>query len=202
VLEIKPDLRLLGFTLGVTMLTGLLFGLAPAILATRPDLIPALKNDVVVVVGGSRRWELRRWLVILQVALSLVLLVGAGLFVRSLRNLKAVDAGYNADQVVMLSLDPAQSGYQLDPLRSFYVQLNERVAALPGVKSVTHARNVPISGRIRESEWKCQATSRARTKRWPCYSTRWTRSSLPPSAHPSCSGATSTRRTLPTRPKS
>ena len=84
---------------------------------------------------------------ILQVALSLVLLVGAGLFVRSLWNLKAVDDGYNTDQVVTAALDPAQSGYKLDQLRNFYVQLSERVSALPGVKSATYTRNVPMSGR-------------------------------------------------------
>jgi len=146
VLEIKPDLRMLGFTLGVTLLTGMLFGLAPALQATRPDLIAALKNETAVV-SGNRRWELRRLLVILQVALSLVLLVGAGLFVRSLRNLKAVDDGYNTDQVVTLTLDPAQSGYKLDQLRSLYSQLSERVSALPGVKAATYTRNVPMSGR-------------------------------------------------------
>jgi putative ABC transport system permease protein len=147
VLEIKPDLRMLGFTLSITVLTGVLFGLAPALQATRPDLIPALKNEPIVVSGGSRKWELRRLLVVLQVALSLVLLVGAGLFVRSLQNLKAVDAGYNTDQVVTLALDPAQNGYKLDQLRSFYIQLSERVSALPGVKSATYAGNMPLSGR-------------------------------------------------------
>jgi putative ABC transport system permease protein len=144
VIELKPDLRMLGFTLGVTLLTGLLFGLAPAIQATRPDLIPALKNEVVMVSGGGRRWELRHLLVILQVALSLTLLVGAGLFARSLRNLKAVDYGYDADQVVTLALDPAANGYKLDRLRNFYGQLNERVSALPGVKSAAYMRNVPF----------------------------------------------------------
>ena len=123
---------MLGFTLGVTLLTGLLFGLAPALQSTRPNLIPALKNETVVVTGGGRRWELRRLLVILQVALSLVLLVGAGLFARSLRNLKAVDDGYDTDQVVTMALDPAQNGYKLERLRNFYGQLSERVAALAG----------------------------------------------------------------------
>jgi predicted permease len=146
VLEIKPDLRVLGFTLGVTLLTGLLFGLAPALQATRPNLIPALKNETVVVAGGRRRWELRRLLVILQVALSLVLLVGAGLFVRSLRNLQTVDDGYHTDQVVTMALDPAQSGYKAEQLRSFYDQLSERVAALPGVKTATYTYYVPMSG--------------------------------------------------------
>src|SRR5262249_38744693 len=146
VLEIKPDLRILGFTLGVTLLTGFLFGLAPALQATRPNLIPALKNETVVVGGASRRWELRRLLVILQVALSLTLLIGAGLFARSLRNLRAVNDGYSVEQVVTLALDPAQSGYKLEQLRSFYSQLSERVAALPGVKTTAYTRNLPMSG--------------------------------------------------------
>jgi predicted permease len=147
VLEITPDLRILGFTIGVTMLTALLFGLAPALQATRPDLIPALKNEVVVT-GGSRRWELRRLLVIMQVALSLFLLIGAGLFVRSLQNLRAVDDGYNADQVVTFAMDPAQSGYKLDQLRDFFTGLGERLEVLPGVKSVSFVRNTPLSGRF------------------------------------------------------
>ena len=145
-LEIKLDLRMLGFTLGVTVLTGLLFGLMPALQATRPNIIPALKNETVLLPGGSRKWEVRRVLLILQVALSLVLLVGAGLFVRSLRNLKAVDNGYDTDQVVTLVLNPAQSGYQLDQFRKFFAQLSERVAAMPGVKSTTYTRNLPMSG--------------------------------------------------------
>jgi predicted permease len=141
-----PDLRMLGFTLGVTLLSALFFGLLPALQATRPNLIPALKNETVVVSGGGRRWELGRLLVVMQVALSLVLLVGAGLFARSLRNLRTVEMGYHTDQVVTMSLDPAQIGYKIEPLRNFYSQLSERLAALPGVKTTTFARNVPMSG--------------------------------------------------------
>jgi predicted permease len=141
-----PDLRMLGFTLGVTLLSALLFGLVPALQATRSNLIPALKNDTVVAVGGVRRWELGRLLVIAQVALSLTLLVGAGLFARSLRNLKMVDNGYHTDQVVTMALDPAQNGYKIERLRNFYSQLSERLAALPGVKAVTFTRNAPMSG--------------------------------------------------------
>ena len=146
VLEANLDLRVLGFTLGVTILTGLLFGLAPAVKATRSDLIPALKNETVVVMSGLRKLEMRKMLVILQVALSLVLLVGAGLFTRSLRNLKTVDDGYHTDQVVTLAIDPAQSGYKIDKLQSFYALLNDRVIALPGVNVATFTRNVPIGG--------------------------------------------------------
>ncbi|HEY6403127.1 MAG TPA: FtsX-like permease family protein, partial [Blastocatellia bacterium] len=81
-----------------------------------------------------------------QVALSLVLLVGAGLFARSLRNLKTVDIGYNTDQVITMALDPAQNGYKIERLRNFYNQLSARLAALPGVKTTTFTRNAPMSG--------------------------------------------------------
>jgi predicted permease len=150
-LEIKLDLRALGFTLGVTVLTSLLFGLAPAWQATRFDLIPALKNDAAGVAGGRRRWELRRLLVVLQVAMSLVLLVSGVLFARSLRNLKAVDHGYTTDQIVTMELAPVRSGYNPDQQRNFYDQLRERVTALPGVKSATYAL-LPIRGEIGAGE--------------------------------------------------
>src|SRR5262249_24211286 len=170
-IEIKPDWRMLGFTLGVMILAGLLFGLAPALQATRFDLIPALKNDVVGVGSARRRWELRRLLVVLQVALSLVLLVTAGLFVRSLRNLKAIDHGYKTDQVVTLALDPYHIGYKLDQLRSFYAQLSERVTALPGVKSATMLLCRLTPGMARERS-KCLAFRPDRMKNRPCYSTK------------------------------
>jgi predicted permease len=145
-LEVRPDLRVLGFTVTLTLLTGIIFALAPALRMTRPDLIPSLKNDHVALTWSGRRWELGRLLVILQVALSLVLLVGAGLFVRSLQNLKSVDMGYHADEVVTMAIDPAQIGYKIDRLRNFYDELTEHVSALPGVKGVSFARNVPMSG--------------------------------------------------------
>ncbi len=144
-LEIIPDLRMLGFTLGVSVLTGLLFGLAPALEATRFDLIPALKSDAAGVAGRKRRWELRRLLVTLQVAMSLVLLVSGTLFARSLRNLKAVDLGYTTDQIVTMETWPEGSGYKIDQSRNFYAQLIERVRALPGVRSAAYGP-LPIRG--------------------------------------------------------
>ncbi|MGH9849339.1 MAG: ABC transporter permease [Blastocatellia bacterium] len=152
-LEVKLDGRMLGFTLGVTMLTGLLFGLAPAWQATRFDLIPALKNDAVGVAGSRRGWELRRLLVVLQVALSLVLLIVGGLFARSLRNLKAVDHGYTPDQIVTMEIAPHRNGYKLDQQRNFFDQLSEHVTALPGVKSVTYSPGpLPFRGVGSEGE--------------------------------------------------
>ncbi len=142
--EIKLDMRLLGITLVVTVLTAVLFGLVPAMQATRVDLIPALKNDAAGMAGGRRKWELRRLLVVLQVALSLVLLVCGGLFVRSLQNLKAVDLGYTSDQIVSMSLALEWSGYTTDQQRSFYQQLSERLTALPGVQSATYTNSMPL----------------------------------------------------------
>src|SRR5258706_7748038 len=137
---------MIGFSLGVIVLSGLIFSLAPALMGTRPNLVPALKNERVGVPGRGRCWELSRLLVSLQVGLSLVLLVGAGLFTRSLQNLKAVDTGYRSDQIVTMALDPAQIGYKIGQLRTFYGDLSQRLAALPGAKAITYARNAPISG--------------------------------------------------------
>jgi cell division protein FtsX len=171
-LEVKLDGRVLGFTLGVTMITGLLFGLAPAWQATRFNLIPTLKNDAVGVAGSRRGWELRRLLVVLQVALSLVLLVVGGLFARSLRNLKAVDHGYTHDQIVTVEIAPLRNGYKLDQQRNFFDQLSERVAALPGVKSVTSSPgSLPLAGarsEERSERSKSLAFRAARTKSPPC----------------------------------
>src|SRR5215813_9975387 len=150
-LDIKPDLRMLGFTLGVSVLTGLLFSLAPGLRATRIDLIPALKNDAAGVGRHRRRWELRSLLVALQVAMSLVLLVSGTLFARSLRNLKAVDLGYTTDQIVTMEPWPEGSGYKLDQWRNFYAQWIQRVRALPGVKSATYA-SLPMGGHGFEPE--------------------------------------------------
>jgi predicted permease len=201
-LEITPDLRMLGFTLGITLLSALLFGLAPALQATRPNLIPALKNETTVVSGIGRRWELGRLLVILQVALSLVLLVGAGLFARTLWNLKTVDIGYNTEQVITMALDPSQIGYKIERLRNFYGQLSERLAALPGVKTTTFARNAPMSGSYSRFGIEIPGYQPRPAKRWPCCSTRLARSSSPHSERLCCWDANSIRRTRRNHPKS
>jgi putative ABC transport system permease protein len=99
--------------------------------------------------GGKRRWELRRLLVILQVALSLLLLVVAGLFGGSLRNLKALTAEYQTDQVLLLSVDPGQKGYSREQIRNFYAQLLEQAQTLPGVKQASVMRNRLFSGEFR-----------------------------------------------------
>ncbi len=127
------------------MLTGLLFGLAPALQATRPNLTAALKREPPTLASGGRRFELRRILVVAQVAVALVLLIGAGLFVRTLQNLKGVDLGFRADKVLLLSMNPGLSDYKSNQVVSFYAQLLDRVKSLPGVQSVSVA-DMPLLG--------------------------------------------------------
>ncbi len=144
-LELHPDYRVLGFNLCVAVLTGILFGLAPAIQATRPNMIEALKNEIPTLISGRSRFELRKVLVVSQVALSLLLLIGAGLFVRTLQNLKGVDLGFTADKVLLLSMNPGQNGYSPDQSRNFYSQVLDRVKSLPAVQSASYA-DMPLLG--------------------------------------------------------
>ncbi len=144
-LEVEPNLRALGFTLGVTVLTGILFGLAPALQATRPEIASALKSGST---GGRRRViELRQALVVAEVALALLLLIGAALFVRTLQNLKAVNAGFDADNVLLFTMKPVHQRYAPARLRNFCSELLERVERLPGVRSAGLAEAGPFSGR-------------------------------------------------------
>src|SRR5262249_4130020 len=118
---------------------------APAIQSTRPDLTSALKNETPTLAGAGRRFELRNILVVAQVSLSLLLLVGAGLFVRTLQNLKGMDLGFRADKVLLLSVNPGLNGYKQDQASNFYAQLLERVKTLPGVQSASMA-DMPLLG--------------------------------------------------------
>ncbi len=144
-LDVHLDWRVLAFTMTVSVFTGLLFGIAPALRASRPDLVPALKEDVPGSTGASR-FTFRNALVVSQVALSLLLLVGAGLFVRTLENLRALDTGFARENVVVARVNPTQFGYKGQRTRNFYDRLRARVGALPGVRSATIASITPLSG--------------------------------------------------------
>jgi predicted permease len=133
-LDVAPDARVLLFTLLVSVLTGVLFGLAPAWQATRLNLTASLKDQTGGGASGSRL-RLNKTLVVTQVALSLFLLIGAGLFVRSLRNLRTLDVGMNYDNIVQFSLD--LGGYNAQQRSDFYKQMLTRLEALPGVQSAT-----------------------------------------------------------------
>jgi len=129
-----PDLRVLAFALCVMLLTGLAFGLLPAIKGSRTEIAPTLKDRGGAVVGGSML--VRKLLVGTQVALSLLLLVGAGLFVRTLRNLERLGPGFPTDHLLSFNVDPSLSGYSDERSRSFYQQVTSSLEATPGVASV------------------------------------------------------------------
>jgi len=132
----QPDVRILLFTLGLTFLTGLIFGLAPALRASRPDLWTTLKDAVGSIAGSGGSVFLRKGLVTAQVALSFLLLFGAGLFVRSLQNLKSTDTGFrDVDNLVTFQLSPALNGYDNPRTVHFYDELLDNIRATPGVKS-------------------------------------------------------------------
>src|SRR3989454_1886684 len=133
------DLRVLGFTLALTLLTGIVFGLVPALRATRLDLTPSLKDRGKSSSAASRSL-LSKSLVIAQVALSMLLLIGAGLLVRTLLNLQRVDTGFNAQNLLLFRVEPGLIGYKEERLRNLYNQMSERLEAVPGVRSVTFSR--------------------------------------------------------------
>ena len=143
--DLKIDLRVLGFTIAVSLATGLLFGLAPALRATKVDLTPALKDNARSVTGGTRS-ILTKSLIIVQVSMSLVLLVGAGLFVRTLRNLQNVDIGFNRENLLLFNVEPGLSGYDRAQMAQLYRRMTERLEAIPGVRSASVSLIPLLSG--------------------------------------------------------
>jgi putative ABC transport system permease protein len=141
----RMDGRALGLTLGLSLLTVIIFGLAPAFRASKPDFLAALKEDTPGIGTGKRRLSLRNLLVVMQVALSLVMLIGAGLCVRSLRALQAIDPGFEPAKVLTASFDLGRNGYDQARGRQFISDLSYRVAALPGVEAVSFASIVAFS---------------------------------------------------------
>ena len=144
VFDFNVNLRVAMFTLGLAVITALLFGLVPAMRASRPDLVDALK-DGSTLFGRVGRSGLRNTLVVVQVSLSLVLLTTAGLFLRSLGNAASIDIGFKADNLLMMSMDPKLHNYSHAKTVEFLSQLRERVAVLPGVRSVSFVGIVPLS---------------------------------------------------------
>jgi predicted permease len=145
----NPDLRILGFTLALTVTTAIVFGLLPALRASRPDPWTTLKDTMGSIGGAKGSLFVRKGLVTVQVALSFLLLFGAGLFVRSLQNLKTTDPGVELDNLVTFQLSPDLSGYDDQRAVLFYRQLLERLHSAPGVKSAAMAAVPILSG----DEW-------------------------------------------------
>jgi predicted permease len=142
----NPDMRVTLFALAVGVLTALVFGVVPALQATRATVTSAMKEDSGSVTGGGRQARLRRALVIGQVALSMLLLAGAGLFARSLYNLKSVDPGFRVEDLIAFSIDPSLSGYDGDRLTALYRRVQEELAAVPGVRSVSMSETGTLAG--------------------------------------------------------
>jgi predicted permease len=143
-LDVRLDGAVLAFTIGITLVTGLLFGLAPALRATRLDLNVVLRGAAANVAGSGRgggRWPLGNTLAAAQVALSLVLLVAAGLFVRSLQNLASVPLGYDASHQLMFKISPTAIGYTAATTGPLYEDLLGRFASVPGVRAVSLSDN-------------------------------------------------------------
>jgi predicted permease len=151
-LNLTPDLRVLGFAFAASLLTGLICGLVPALQSTRPNLVTALKSETAA--ARRSRFDLRRILVVAQVAISLLLLIGAGLFVRSLSNLQNLDPGFVRESVLLVSVSPQSSGYQGQRLRDYYERLLAKVGAYPDVRAASLANITPLSG----SQWNGDVT--------------------------------------------
>jgi len=144
------DMRVLGFAIGVSLLTGILFGIAPAFRSIRVDLTPALKEGEGSSASSghaSGKWfSVGNGLVVAQVALAIVVLVGAGLLVRTLDNLRSVGLGFDAHNIVIFSIDPTLAGYKDAQVDSFYRDLQGRLAATPGVRATSYSQMPLLSG--------------------------------------------------------
>lgn len=140
------DLRVLGFTVLLSAATGLLFGLAPALQASRSDVSGAVKEQSASLASRTGQTRLRRALVAAQFSLSLLLVAGAGLFARSLVNLARVDPGFRTEKLLTFSVDPRLCGYDAPRGFAFYRELRERLAGIPGVRVAGAANPAPLSG--------------------------------------------------------
>jgi predicted permease len=141
--NVHLDWRVLSFTLLIALASGIFFGLAPALQATKVDITPALKETRAS--ESHRRFGLSQVLVVTQIGISLLLVVAAGLFVRTISNLHSVNLGFNAENILIFTLDATQAGYKDASLKQFYKELEQRFQAIPGVRSATSS-DMPLVG--------------------------------------------------------
>jgi predicted permease len=144
-LDLSLDLRVLGYTLLLSLLTGIIFGLAPALQASRVELVTELKEKGSQAARGHRWFSLRNLLVVGQVALSLIALIGAGLFLRSLSNAQRIDPGFETEKLLVISFDTGAQGYDEARSRELYRQVVEKVETIPGVTSAAIASARPFA---------------------------------------------------------
>jgi putative ABC transport system permease protein len=144
--DFSPDLSVLKWMLLVSLLTGVIFGLAPALIASRTNLISVVKNDAAgqLQSGRAGRWNLRNLLVVAQVAISIIVLVCAGLFLKSLSRVRNADPGFSAENLITMRLDPGQFGYSDADGRRFYSELLRRIESQPGVRVASLALFLPL----------------------------------------------------------
>ena len=140
-LHAELNWNVLGVTAALSVVCGLLFGLAPAIQSTRPDVMPALKNGR----GGGPRRRAQHVLVVAQIAISFLILVAAGLFVRTLNNLHSVQLGYARENILLFSLNARQAGHRDPEIATFYADLRKRFESIPGVSSATLSQSSIIN---------------------------------------------------------
>jgi predicted permease len=145
--DVSPDLRVLKWMLVVTLLTGVIFGLAPALIASRTDLVSVVKSDASWQMRRGRvgPWNLRNLLVVAQVAISIIVLICAGLFLRSLSRVRNADPGFSTDNLITMRLDPGPLGYSDADGKRFYSELLRRVESQPGVRAASLAFLLPLS---------------------------------------------------------
>jgi predicted permease len=143
----QMDLRVLALAAGVCVLSTLLFGLAPAFQASKIDVATAMKSESGGVVGGRGKARIRSILVLVQVSLGFILLVGAGLLLKSLHAMRGTDPGFSTEEVLTTSIDMVSAGYDQTRIRNFQDRLAERVRALPGVESFVWVRSAPFTYR-------------------------------------------------------
>ena len=146
------DLRVLGFTAAISLFTGILFGLAPAFRSVRVDVTPALKEGFSASTktsgGTARKFSIGNALVVTQVALAIVVLVGAGLLVRTLQNLRSTDVGFDSHNLVIFGINPSLAGYKDAQIGSFYRDLQGRLTETPGVKSASYSMIPLLQGSL------------------------------------------------------
>ena len=143
-----PDTRVFLFALALSVITGLLFGLAPAIQGTHAELAATLKDQASGVVGGFGHLRFRKGLVVTQVALSLVLLIAAGLFTRSLYNVKNIDVGMRTDHLIQFTIQPSLNGYSQARMLALFERLRDDISKFPGVRAVSMAEEPVLAGDV------------------------------------------------------
>ena len=143
-LVVRPDLRVLAFAIATTLVSAVIFGIAPALHALRSDVNTTLKSGDAAPAGRRRWFQGRNALVVVQIGISMMLLVSSGLLVKDFSDLTAARAGFRVDHVLVMGVDPAMAGYNETQGAAFYRQLLDRVRSLPGVRSAVLAQHIPL----------------------------------------------------------